>query len=495
VLDEFDDSKFDDSKFDYSKPLHCDVVIAGAGLAGLVAGAILSKHGRKVVVVDGAPRIGGRAGGTPHRGYWLDGGQRAGSDVGDLQVGWRYGQIAAQQADVEVPLRVVEPVVRVHQISTEPGGAPAQVLDGRWGAGGFIKMAKEIFGCPEEDLPEFIATLAAISGASEAERHAAIPMRLGPWLEANVKSSAVRRALLTMVTVIYCEYPADASLGRLMGFFDARDDLPKVQPAFPNHPRAGGIQGLMLPFAEAIEARSGRILLGLAPRMLTFEGTRCTGLVAVNEGQLACEIQARDTIVAMPVWQAIELLPRERVDPDFAQRAAALAEAQGDAICWQAGLHRLPTIRATGETESHEGWNRVLEGDDKRYLGGFHFPSLSSRASAPEGKHLIHAFVGRWLSENPDDSWAGIRKKVDRVVAHLHEYYADLEECIEWSAIQHLAAPAFLSWYWAPLRRHGLAIPGCESVYIASTTIESDAGPIDIAAHAGLEAARLVLGG
>jgi hypothetical protein len=80
------------------------------------------------------------------------------------------------------------------------------------------------------------------------------------------------------------------------------------------------------------------------------------------------------------------------------------------------------------------------------------------------------------------------------VVAYLHEYYADLPDCIEWSAIQHLAAPAFLTWYWAPVKRHGLEIPGCESVYIASTTIESEAGPIDIAAHAGLMAAERVLG-
>ena len=96
-------------ELDFARPLECDVAIAGAGLAGLVAGAILAKHGRKVVVVDGAPRVGGSAGGTPR-----DGGQRDGVDVGDLQVAWRYGQLAAQQADVEVPLHVVEPVLRVH---------------------------------------------------------------------------------------------------------------------------------------------------------------------------------------------------------------------------------------------------------------------------------------------------------------------------------------------------------------------------------------------
>ena len=80
------------------------------------------------------------------------------------------------------------------------------------------------------------------------------------------------------------------------------------------------------------------------------------------------------------------------------------------------------------------------------------------------------------------------------MIAHLHEYYVDLEDCIEWSAVQHLASPAFLSWYWSPIVRHGVEIPGCSSVYIAASTIESEAGPIDIAAHAGLEAARRIIG-
>ena len=48
--------------FDFSKPLETDVVIAGAGLPGLVTGAILAKKGHGVTVVDHAPVVGGRFG-------------------------------------------------------------------------------------------------------------------------------------------------------------------------------------------------------------------------------------------------------------------------------------------------------------------------------------------------------------------------------------------------------------------------------------------------
>ena len=82
---------------DFDRPLDCDVAICGAELAGLIAGAILARRGLDVVVIDKPPQIGGGGGSTEHDGYWLDNGHRDGLDVTDLQVGWGYGQLAAQE--------------------------------------------------------------------------------------------------------------------------------------------------------------------------------------------------------------------------------------------------------------------------------------------------------------------------------------------------------------------------------------------------------------
>lgn len=479
---------------DLSVPLVCDVVVAGAGLSGLVAAAILARHGKSVVVVDGADLIGGRAGSAPHRGFWLDGGLRDGRDVGDLQVGWRYGQLAAKEADVTVPLRPVEPRVRVHQLADDGIVAAAQVTAGNWGAGGFVKMARDVFGCSEQRLPDLINVLARLGSADAAERRAAIPERLGDWLQREVADAEVRNAILTMTRVIFCESATQASVGRLMAFFARRDDLPELQTAYADHSTVGGVQGLIVPFAEAIEERGGRILSGFAPLRVLFEGDRAVGMVALNQAQLIVEVRAADTIIAHPVWQALELLPTVKIDAGLAEMAAALKAASADAVCWQAGLRRVPRLRSTGDLDDHVGWNRVLIGEDKRYNGGYHLPSLGSRASAPEGEHLLHAFVGRWLAGDPEDDWPTMRARVDLIVEHLRAYYLDFDDCVLWSAYQYLSAPAFLSWYWAPVPRHGVRAPGLESLFLAGTTIESDAGPIDIAAHAGLEAALAILG-
>ena len=47
-----------------------DVVIVGSSLAGLVAGAILTRHGRRVVILDHADAVGGRSGAVERAGGW-----------------------------------------------------------------------------------------------------------------------------------------------------------------------------------------------------------------------------------------------------------------------------------------------------------------------------------------------------------------------------------------------------------------------------------------
>ena len=50
-----------------------------------------------------------------------------------------------------------------------------------------------------------------------------------------------------------------------------------------------------------------------------------------------------------------------------------------------------------------------------------------------------------------------------------------------------------MAWFWAPVHRHGVRVPGSEGLLLANTTIESDAGPVDICAYAALEAATSFL--
>ncbi len=481
------------AEVDYASPLECDVAIVGAELSGLIAGAILARHGRRVAVVDAPPQVGGRGGSTRQRGYWLDCGHRAGRDVTDLEIGWSHGQEACREAGVQVRIREIDSQLRVHLLPELPPRGPAPTCDGGFGPRGFLALAREVFGLPEALLPEFAKLLDRLGSASPEERRAAVPVPLGAWLPEHVPDPRLRRAVLLLVKTIYCQYPERASAGRIMGFLALRDAGRATVTGFADDDEVGGMQGVIAPFARALRERGGRIVLDHEPAEVLFDGPRATGVLALSPGHLALEIRAARTIVAWPIWSALPLLPPERVDPELAETSRRLEDHGTDAIGLAVALSRLPRLRSSGERESHRGWNRLFAGPEREFLGGFHLPSLSSRRAAPEGKHLLHCLITRWLRKDERVAWAESRATLAAVRAYLGTFYADFDECVEWEARQLVARPAVMGWFWAPVERHGVRVPGCDALYLANTTIESDAGPVDISAHAGLAAARAVL--
>jgi phytoene dehydrogenase-like protein len=460
-----------------------DVVVVGTALAGLVAGAILTRQGRRVVLLDQADVVGGRGGATrTASGYWIGFGHRDGHDVGDCQFPWHFGAEAAREADVTVKLRRVDAPLRLHRL------VDGSVLDGgAWGAEGMLGGAVDWFGCPPAEVGALKRLVRRLATAPDAEREAAIPVLLGDWLEREVPSAGIRRALLRMATVIFHPAPEEASLGRLMQFFAAPGNGAFVAA----DDQAGGMQGLMEPWARAIAARGGEIALGWKPVEIVVERGRATGVVAVDRSNLVREVRAPVVIAAYPAWETLELVDASLLDADIVRIARALRGHRADVLGWQAGLTRLPRIRATGAVESHDGWNRFLRGAEQSYGGGYQITSLLSPSVAPPGHHLLELAIARFYRgrDSAGQPWAAARTQVDEAIAYLHRFYADLDECLAWSSYQLVAAPQSMSWVWAPVKRHGLD-SGLPGLLLAGSTIESPARIVDIGAWAGMAAAR-----
>src|SRR6202795_2764509 len=152
-----------------------DVVIIGADLAGLVAGAILTRNGRRVVILEQADTVGGRGGAVQTAdGFWIDFGHRDAHGVGDCQFPWHHGAEAAREAGVEIAMHAITRPLRVHRL------ADGTVLDGgNWSAGGFLASAREFFECPDDGLDELREVLGRLATTKPADVEAALPVRLG----------------------------------------------------------------------------------------------------------------------------------------------------------------------------------------------------------------------------------------------------------------------------------------------------------------------------
>ncbi len=464
-----------------------DAVIVGSALAGLVAAALLARRGKRVVVLEHADTVGGRGGSVRTAdGYWIDFGHRDGHDVGDCQFPWQHGVEVAREAGVRVTLRRVAHALRVHRIPDDT------VIDaGDWSGERFLAIARDLFECPPDGVAELGATLERLGGASPAEVEAAIPRTLGDWSAAHVAHPGVRRALLLLATVIFHPRPEEASVGRLMEFLQRA----RTGPFLADDDEVGGMQGVVEPFARAVRANGGEIALGWKPVDILVEDGAVRGAVAVDRANLVREVRAPVVVSTYPLWENLDLVVGGVLPAELVASARALVAHRADLVGWVAGLTRLPLVCATSRPEDHAGWNRILRGPERRYHGGWHIPSLSSRRSAPEGHHLLHLVIARFLGDGTAavESWPAARARVDEAVAYLRRYYADLDECLAWSAHQHVAAPQSMSWAWAPVRRHGLEVPGIRGLLLAGSTIESPAAVVDIGAWAGRAAAHAAL--
>lgn len=459
----------------------CDVAIVGAGLAGLVAGALLARRGLRVVLVDPAEGVGGGGGATRTQdGYWVDFGLREGRDVGDCIFPTpEHCLAAAEEADVALRLAPVRHGWRVHLL---PEGPALERT-----AESFDRIAREILGCERPAaLREVVERWAAVP---LDESRALQEVALGDWLTENVPEPELRTALLRYVAMTWHRHPEQASVGR---FMQATRLSPQLYTA--DDEEVGGMQGLMEPWARAIRERGGEIVLDCRPVEILLEAGRARGVLGVDRHNVLREVRAPVVIFTPPVWELFELVDAAGVGEELVATARALRGFRGDLIGWQAGLSRLPRLAASGEPDDHDGWNRFVAGPQREYRGGYLIPSLTSRRAAPPGRHLLTVMMNRWVqggSRTPQ-GWAEGRRLLDENVDYLRRFYRDLDDCTQWTRHVYHAAPQAMTWWHAPAPRHGLESPGLEGVLLAGHTLEAPAsiGNVDVAAFAGRAAAR-----
>ncbi|MFE7133518.1 NAD(P)/FAD-dependent oxidoreductase [Streptomyces sp. NPDC057638] len=330
---------------------HADVIIVGAGIAGLAAAHQLTRAGVSVSVLEASPRPGGRMATEEIDGFRLD-------VIGQLLSvrGAEPHRVAALSG---VPLRPFAPGVLVHSAGrlqrTGETGRGAGGPDGARGARGALTMARALASAPRPlDEARLGACLARLAG-TPAHKLLSRPERTAAEALATrgLPARTVQGFLRPLLSALLCD-PALTTSSRcadlaLRSFARGRLCVP-----------AGGAAAL--PDRLAAELPPGTVRTGVRVKDASINR------VSTEEyGELSC----RALVVATGARDAAALLPGLRV-PHF---------------------HPVTVVHHTAPAPPPTGAALVLEGDASGPVSHTAVMSEVDSSRAPAGRVLVSSTI------------------------------------------------------------------------------------------------------
>ncbi|MHB8439042.1 MAG: flavin monoamine oxidase family protein [Acidimicrobiales bacterium] len=324
-----------------TSPRHCDVVIVGAGYAGLRTATVLAERGVDVIVVEARDRVGGRV--------WTETtSSGALVDQGGQWLGPGQDRLAALAESYGVAT-----------FPTYTTGAGVEVRDGvRHEYGGLVPTSdpaaaaegvEAIFDLDlaAQDIP--LDKPWAAPGALELDEQT-----LGSWLSQHVAEPGARSIIDVAVKAIFGTEASEMSLLYALFYLRSGDglmNLARTTGGAQERRFVGGAQQMAKRMAELL---GDRVVLDAPARAMDWSATGVRLTTASEPGSEITEITALRAVVAMP--------------PALTQRIVftPALPAQRDQLCARAPMGAVTKVHAVYERPfwREDGLNGQLVASD-----------------------------------------------------------------------------------------------------------------------------------
>ena len=446
-----------------------DVVVIGAGAAGLSAPALLAKEGRSVCVVEAGPYLGGRGMAVPEEGFKLNLGGHLLEDSGSGIT------------------KVFEHVGRTLERGTVSSDVPVWD-DGerRWAS------IRERYSGDKSELKKVIAALAE-TPFEALDDWDDRPLR--EWMHQHTHDQGVIDlweflAVLECMTDNWYDHSASDNLYvRKMHYAEAG------MAGFSFWPGQGW-DGLFQDLHDAVIEHGGEVRMSTPVETVVIEDATVKGVMLGGGGVLPNEfhegefLEAGCVISTLPVWNVLDVVPESELPDWYVAQIRHLA--QDDLRISWLGLY-LATREPVHAVEPTEvaTW---LHAPSSR-LSGFCFNmSAMDPTTAPEGVNLLVA--GAVIPGSRARDVGYLRRMFELFEADLGEMYPGTRQSY-WRRRHLVHNPSFGVIQKPTLvgrfRPHWRA-PNIEGLLFASETFRSRGIGVDRAARAGLTAVEDYLG-
>jgi C-3',4' desaturase CrtD len=375
-----------------------DVVIIGAGISGLTAGAVLARSGARVLILERHYVAGGCASFFQRAGYRFDVGATLVGGFGERGVHRRL----FERFGIAMPAQRIEPAMVVHL----PNGDVVRYGDNRWRAERLRAFgpAGEVFWRKQEQiadrawdfaagfpmLPADGAGLAALLGAFRP-RHLPLVATLGRTV-ADIMPAGAGPALRAFVDAQLLITAQTGAAGADLAYGATALDLAREGTFHLD----GGVAAIATALARAVRRFGGNIAYRTTAAEIVLANGRACG-VRLADGRM---LRAGSIISAIPVQNVAAMLPP---DAPLAARTGVLPARWGAFMAYVA----LPPGAAPDDGPLHH--QVVADDDAPPGEGNTAFLSLSGtgeRGRAPAGGRALtvstHTDVAAWERATAD---------------------------------------------------------------------------------------------
>jgi phytoene dehydrogenase-like protein len=436
-----------------------DVIVVGAGVAGLGAAGILARAGKKVLVLEKNSTVGGRAATFTKDGWVRSIGQHA------ALKDQRFDTLL-QKLEVDCPREYFGDLQMYYEGEFKSTMEILPMLTARLSEEDMIRLAEKILN-PDLDLDPLDDISADV------------------WIREIIPDEVLvdfmRMAAIIMTTIPFMQDMAASVM---------KESIMIITRTMETWLAANGMGEFMEAMAADIRAHGGEVRTGAPVERVLIKGGRVAGVLAGErideeiEGEFGkvTPIEAPVVVSAIPVWEIFRIVPEDEFPEDFVKQA------------WNVEMRTANLGLTAGLKKSvYEGKGLMMVDYPKvGYPGSIFMPTNICPNLAPPGYQLFEASI---ICDYD------IRKDPEKLHHMMDMLYQDLQDWFPGWDSEALWIKNYFH-YEEPKRtpgragrhRPGHVVPGIEGLFLCGDSIGSRSLPgLECAADSAMSCAEFVL--